>query len=83
MTFHGAYGFLNVNRTVLALTFFALRIESQPERLASSHCGLMIVFHVKIRSLAVNGLPSLHFAFLLILASSVNGFFFSTFALPM
>jgi len=83
MTFHGAYGCLNVIRTLFAPRFCIRETESQPERPANSNFGLMIVCHVKIRSSALTWTPSLHFALLLIVASRVNGAFLTIFALPM
>src|SRR6266508_3648606 len=83
ITFQGAYGCLKTIRAVFALTCLMLRIESQPERDEISHLGLIFILHVKITSAAVTGFPSLHFACGLILTSSVNSLFLTTFPLPM
>jgi len=47
-----------------------------------SHFGLMSVCHVKRKSAAVTGLPSLHFAPFLNVKASVNGLRLTTFAGP-
>src|SRR6266568_6137743 len=72
-----------MNFTVLALTLTARAMEYHPERPAKSNLGLMIVFHVKIRSSADTCFPSLHFAFFESVTRTVNGFLLRTFAVPM
>src|SRR6266568_4623019 len=71
-----------MNFTVLALTLTARAMESHPERPAKSNLGLMIVFHVKIRSSADTCFPSLHFAFFFSVTRTVNGFLLRTFEVP-
>src|ERR1700694_3913638 len=72
-----------MNFTALLFTLTARPMESHPERPAISNFGSMIVCHVKIRSSAVTCFPSLHFAFLLSVTSTVNGLLLTTFTSPM
>ena len=83
MIFHGAYGVLKVKRTAFAFSFLACAIDSQPDLPASSHRGFTIVLHVKIRSSALTGFPSLQRAFLFRVTSRTIGRLFTSFPRPM